>query len=971
MPLRVLTGVANAGKTGVIHAALRGRVAAGEHALLLLPSPADVGRAMAELSWDCPTRLEITTLGSHLDGCWRVVGDGRRLVTPVQRAVVLEESVSRLDAGLLAGSVTTPGFRRMLARLVQRAAETDFTPDCQEPCGEDRGSHLLRYIEAYRSALHGAGLIERGEAYRVVARNIEALDLPGLIAVNRFTGLTGPQESYIVAAARHREVMVSLTYSSSLPATEAAKPLVTRLSAVGHIEEIAPGHSDSGSAELAILDAYFSTDVPGAMQVRGAVTASEAWGRPAEAARIAAEVQEALAAGIRPGEIAIIFRDPADHIRPLRSALDEISVSADWDIQIPFERAGLGRVLLGLLAVCAGSADRVVWMDVMRSPYSPMPPHALDELDARIRRAGVRGVEAARRLDSWVTGDTAVFLREARNACSRSMDDGSEARWHALTMAMMGRAYPAGGTLSPEGLLDAAAARAFIDAVAGLRVLPHVEAPAWTLGTALRGTPVSVGDGLDSGRVQVMSAERVRGRRFKCVIVGGLTAGEFPRIRRDEGYGALGVEAALEKAGVDIAPRDDVSAERLLFYQVITRARERLVLSRRSHDDSGQPVQPSIFLEEVLDLYERDGSPTGAPEGVRRVVLGLDAGCSATGAPCTSRREARSAARDRNPALASTMPTVGEDVTRHPCEGAGYVALGEEASAALRTREVFSVSDIETYLQCPYRWYIERVIRPAELDGRVDASQAGQAAHAVLSLVYDRFIAETEQGRILPETLPVALGLLPGVIDEVLSSVHPQTAQEVADLRRAMQSVAAILSADATLLPGYEPRYREWSFGMEEGDEPEELDGYALRGRIDRVDCSGSHLVITDYKLGSVGSERGVSKFTEKGLVQLPLYAYIASRRFDLEVAGGVYRSITHGDLRGFVTEGLRGKPFVSTDVVGLGEIERVMDDARGLAAGAVQGMRAGCIDAEPADGRCSPYCAARHFCPGREVRHA
>jgi hypothetical protein len=92
MPLRVLTGTANAGKTGVIHERLRAHVAAGGRALLLLPSPPDVARAMIELAPQCPVGLEVTTLGSHLDACWRVVGDGRQLVTAVQRAIVLEES---------------------------------------------------------------------------------------------------------------------------------------------------------------------------------------------------------------------------------------------------------------------------------------------------------------------------------------------------------------------------------------------------------------------------------------------------------------------------------------------------------------------------------------------------------------------------------------------------------------------------------------------------------------------------------------------------------------------------------------------------------------------------------------------------------------------------------------------------------------------------------------------------------------
>ena len=39
-------------------------------------------------------------------------------------------------------------------------------------------------------------------------------------------------------------------------------------------------------------------------------------------------------------------------------------------------------------------------------------------------------------------------------------------------------------------------------------------------------------------RVQVMGAERVRGRYYDCVIVGGLTAGEFPRLSGQDALSA-------------------------------------------------------------------------------------------------------------------------------------------------------------------------------------------------------------------------------------------------------------------------------------------------------------------------------------------------------------------------------------------------------------------------------------------------
>lgn len=951
MTLRLLTGIANAGKTGIIHARLREWITSGGRAVLLLPSPPDVARAMSELSDDCPVGLQVSTFGSYLDACWRVVGDGRSLITAPQRLLVLEEYVRTADTGCIGSSASSPGFRRMMTGLAQRAAESPLVPEGIKRRPDDPGSCLVDLVRGYFQAIEKAGLIEREQAHRIVAERIGMLDLPGLVAINRFTGLTGAQEAFISALASCSEVLISLTYSPSLPATEAAAPLVARLSRLGDVDEIEPSRQYSSSSELAAIERTFSAKPAERLTGSGSVILSEARGRASEAARIVAEIQEAVAAGIALEDMAVVLRDVVPYIPALRREFDDASIPASWDAQTPFERTGLGRAMLGLLAICDGSASRAAWMDVMRSPYTPSSAVELDRLDARVRRLTVADTEAVWLLESWLDGATAAYIRQARMACARLGDDGADESWHSLAASMLGQAYPRGCALEDEGIADAAAARTLLDAIAGFRGLPCGESPARVLSAALRGSPVSIHSDTGGRRIQIMGAERVRGRRFRCVILGGLTDGEFPRFRRDEGYGALAAEDALSRSGIDTAPRDDVASERLLFYQVITRASERLVLSRRSHDENGQPVRPSIFLEEVLDLYGDSKTAEQSHAGIPLRTIGFDTGCIGGGAPTTYRRGARSTAWTRS--------TGGPD-------GVLRWRLSDDTRRALGDLAVFSVTDIETYLQCPYRWYVERVIRPTELDVSVDASVAGQTAHEVLARVYDRFAETTGERRITPETLPDCLGLLPAVSDEVLAGVRTESAREAAEVRRAVQSVANVLKQDATFMPCFEPLYREWSFGLTNDDAPEDLDGYALRGRIDRIDCSDSQLLVTDYKLGAVGAERGAAKFAEKGLVQLPLYAHVASKRLGLETAGAVYRSITRGGVRGFVAEAVGGKPFVSTDVLTADDIESVIGAALERSRVAVEGMRSGAIEPDPRDGRCAPYCVARPFCTWR-----
>jgi len=913
---------------------------------------------MHELAHECALGLSVTTFTGYLDSLWRSAGDGRRLVAPVQRAILMEESVRTVRPVPQGYPYDGAGFMRLVEGVIKRAAAGNTT----QPSGGDDpthpGSHILASVHAYFESLETAGLIERGEAHSSLTKHLADVGLPDMIAVNRFTDLTVAQEAFLVAASGRCDVAVSLTYDPAVPATEAAAGLVSRLSGTATVQHVVSERARSEPAELIAIERSYGGVPSSPVEARGAVIVSEAWGELAEASRVVREIQDARAAGIPLESIAVVFRDPAPHIRMLRLALAEAAIAAEWDVQVPFERTGFGKAVLALLLVGCSAADRVTWMDLMRSPYSPAPTAVLDGLDAYARSGCISEDEAGRVLTERAVGEAARFIREISDACGSLAEEGSEQRWHAMAMGMLGRAHPRGFALTVDGMLDCAAARVLGDAVAGLRTATGRNGLAASLARALRGSPVSISSTGADSHVQVAAAERIRGRRFRCVILGGLTAAEFPRPGGDASFGALGAAEILANAGIDTSSGRDTHQERLLFYQVVTRASERLVLSRQSHDAAGRPVQASLFIDEVLDLY-RDGTTDGEGHSlVPTRVLGLDEVAAEDSSPSTDRRATRRAL------LVGGSTTVPVPDVRPGEEGS---ALGEALRGELSGREVFSVTDIETYLQCPYRWFIERVIRPAELDVEIDASTSGRLAHAIMSETYDRFIEITGQPRLSVDTMPVALEIHASVSAGLLDEIGPNTAAETAELQRTVRRTARLLEADVTLLPGMAPTHREWSFGMVEDDEPEPFDGFGLRGRIDRIDLNDSHLVVTDYKRGGIGAEHGAGRLLGEGLVQLPLYAVVASRRLGRSIAGAVYRSIAGTAPRGFVTATIAGPPFAKTDILDATAVDDLVSQTIEKARQAVEGIRSCSIPADPASGRCAPFCGARAFCPGRK----
>jgi len=940
--LHVITGPSGSGKTSAAYARLFDAARAGLRCALLVPAAPDVTRVMGDLAGAAPMGVRADTLDGFLDRLWRSLGDGRQVVTAAERLMLLAESVSDTRFNELGASADTPGFLGVIGQLVTWAAASDRPePPRGRPAG--RAGELLRCVEGYEQALARASVIERNEAHRRVALLLARREVPDLTVLDGFAGFTPAQELFVRACASVADVVVCLTNDENVPGTLSAAPLVERLTECGSHQHL-PLHPGSVPAELDRIRSSFGGGASDRTAVCGAVVFSEAWGEEAEAARIAAEVREEMDRGTRPGSIAVVFRDPARHFPALLRAFEEADVPADWDVRLPYLRTGLGRAVALMLSPQVVRGRLATVMDLLRTPYSPASDSLLDSVNARARRSG--GADW-REVERWCSAEpgAAAFLREIRRAVSVVAGEEAEERWHRLVTGMLGRAYPGERPGGLRLLMDGAAARVTLDCVKSLGVSRSGASTVADLERALRATTVTVDTLGHPDRVQVTGADRIRCGTFTCVIVGGMSAGEFPRGLRGDALQAPGIRAALERAGIAVQPEGGIEHERLLFYQAITRASQRLVLSRQSHDDDGNPRQPSIFWEELLDLY-RDPSTSAWVAGepaFRR--LGPDGLALHPHVAYTERRARRQAAATRAAGSGPPEP----------------VQLGATARASLASRDVFSASEVETYLQCPYLWYVQRIIRPRDLDARVDVAAEGMFGHEVLQRFYSAFVTETGEPRITADVLDRAHEIHAAAVRLALERMRPASAAETVAVRRMIARTWQVIETDATLLPGFTPIALEWSFGGD--DDPEDLGGFALAGRIDRIDADERRLVVIDYKRTDRSSRWSFVNFAEEGLVQLPLYALVASRRLGRSVAGGLYRSIGRDKPRGFIDDALADKALVKNDVVDTAGMTSLIEDALERTSRAVEGMRAGAIDARTPARGCPGYCPARRMC--------
>ncbi|MGB4592859.1 MAG: PD-(D/E)XK nuclease family protein [Coriobacteriia bacterium] len=953
MALRLVTGGANAGKTGALHALLLQAAARGLPAVLLVPSKPEADRAARELARARAAGIAVSTFDSYLDGLWGLLGDGRQIVGEAQRTVLLSRATSETRTDALGASALRPGFASVADLLVRRAGESGgLAGDRASRIPRPGVAHdLAAIVDSYGLHLRKRGLIERTEAHRALGDLIVRGDLPGTMAINRFSSFTEPQERFVYAAAASGvDVAVALTYETDHPATRSAEGLVRRLEAIASSETQQVAGEHTPSEEIAHLERNLFRTCP--VPKRGSdgdVVISTAEGLVGEAQRIIREIQELAESGTRADEIAVVFRNPRPHERALRRAFAEAGIAAYFDVPRPVSQTGLGRALSLLLAFSAQGMQRKHLVGFLRSGYSWASPDSADELDRLLRANRVeRGpgvLDVARRLE-----DKARKLLElGRRLSSQEITPSRVDDWKRLLDTMLVSAYPGARALDDAGLLDAAARRAIVEMIEELSVEAGA-ARASEITRLLDDLSVTASGSADDV-VQVMSAERARSRRFSAVILGGLTAGEFPLSSPEDALNSGGVAEELGQAGIDVAPRTDLDAERLLFYQVVTGARRRLIVSYTVCDDDGRPVRESQFIHELKDVY-RDpvtGEGYGPQPPERRLTL-ADL-TEAPDAPSTARRQLRMMA-EQGAELPAVARALRRRAGRRPC-------LSQEVLGALASRAVFSVSEIEGYLACPYKWFYQNHLRPEPLDDPIDARTRGSLAHDILSRFYAEWTA-TQHERVTQETLKDALQLHDRVADEVLTEASaPAGLEEEQQHHAARRGSRRIIVRDAVFLPGFAPIAHEYAFGVGE-DPAEDMGEFSLRGRIDRIDASATGLVVSDYKTSGVYKR---ADFERDGIVQIPLYAEVVHRRFGREIVAGFYRSMGNQGDRGFLLDTLAGTQFTKTDRCTAGEIEDIVDSAIARATVAVDGIRNGRIPAEPLKSKTCDHCSARSLC--------
>ncbi len=932
MGLTFITGVANAGKTGVVYDIFRGSLRRGGSPVLLLPSRPDVMRAADELSVEFPVGLRVHTFDEYISDQWASRGDGRRLLD------------GQLADLLMAGLARQRGVSRGIARLATRCADrlADQTgADWRDavPAAPGPAEALIDLLVAYARELTARDLLYPAEALRHLTAT--GWDDAGPLLFHRFTDFTHTQTRLVEAAAPTREVLISLTWAPGRAPSASLDSFVANWPGA-QIVEIRGEKGGTDPALVALAGRIWESG-QSALPLSPAITFGLAEGRDTQARLVAAIVRGEIERGVSPGAIAVAYRSLAPHLPHLISEFRRAGLKADFDAPISLGGTAFGRALGAALdfAICG---ERAALLTLMNSPFSGSSRDAMRATEARWRQRGITSPHALVRDVAAVSPTMGRILVDLQAVADRELtpDDLSAiaraaADIYALAQAgdthdeREGRAY--GQTVRT---LQAAA----LAGPAGI-VLADVAA-------ALAEVEVPPGETERPGRVQVGTVGRLRSRRFDVVVLAGLNAGEFPVAPAETLLPGTAVGRALAAFGGEGDDEGGADLERALFYHAVTRARRKLVLLGCATDEDGEGERLSPYLEEVADAY-RDGSGS-FPEHVY-VAAGQSAVEQGIGEREALRKDVLQPGRTARTEWARARARGLKPELRSP------LLLSELAAS-----DVFSATEIESYLGCPYAWFIGRQLRPESLDATEDARTQGDFAHQLLSAAYSRF-AEEGIVRVEPQNVDRCAAIVDLVFAQVEAGFGDSTSfVGRADRLRTVQWAKRTIRTDAMLFPAFRPEYREWRFGL--GDtEPVDLGDFKLRGAVDRIDVDErGRAIVTDYKRSSATP---AAKMIGDGKVQLPLYMAAVSARLGLKPVAGVYRILKGDGHRGIALKGAVEWPFTGTDALESGAFEDALDACLSMAKDAVAGIRAAEIPRAPRTEQRCLTCSAAALCGG------
>lgn len=433
--------------------------------------------------------------------------------------------------------------------------------------------------------------------------------------------------------------------------------------------------------------------------------------------------------------------------------------------------------------------------------------------------------------------------------------------------------------------------------------------------------------GARGGAVRLVDVSELPGRRCAHLILVGVVDGSFPWRRSGEPLLEESDREAINLAAGRSIFRWRAPEEPLLFALSCQVPADSLVITTSRLDGDGRELIPSPFFEEAVAAtggkpplrIEESVVPSPEACGNRQELL-VRAALDSAGPAATRWADVPELATRIQQALQGAKTGFGLEPLDCQLQtdralgsvsdrlaGSSHGAPSEVGGLPVAWRA--SVTAIEDYASCPFRFFARRLLDLPEAGAtsdELDAREGGTLLHAVAAEVFealrDEGLLPLEGGPRAAREKEVGVIAARKALDQWQEKERlGPTALWSLTRDQALRAVTRWLEAEVRQDRSLVPHEFEKAFG-DEGEaslvlpSPDGKEAISLRGRIDRVDRSddGSSVEVIDYKSGRVedrvkAAELGRSQF------QLPIYAVWARQTFDADGVDASLRSLRDG----------------------------------------------------------------------------
>jgi DNA helicase-2/ATP-dependent DNA helicase PcrA len=297
-----------------------------------------------------------------------------------------------------------------------------------------------------------------------------------------------------------------------------------------------------------------------------------------------------------------------------------------------------------------------------------------------------------------------------------------------------------------------------------------------------------------AGRVRLMTAHKSKGQEFDYVFVTGLVDGKWGNRRAMDPIKLPKAVGLLSQKTTDVLEEVKNEEERNLLYVALTRPRCHVVLSYARRASDGRERLPSQFLQEMSPEYLVQEQVVLGDEDTQSMTQAL----FARSVPCE--------------------PTIAD-----------RKFLGE-----LFSMRGLSVTALNNYLECPWRYFYTNLIRIPEAHNKY--LMYGNAVHETLQVFFDRWNTGEHLGS-----------------DVLIRQFERELIRQPLSERDFQET---LMKGKAALLGYYHEYHTTWKRQLMNElkiDGIELAPGVLINGKIDKVellDASTHRAHVVDYKTG-------------------------------------------------------------------------------------------------------------------------